>query len=121
MLDEQAKKDLLHLYNELAANNSKIQQVFWDILECAGCAEEMKSTIEDMEEEKQNKKIAREFEELLSSGKYLVLETQWICKDGKTKWISYLKDMFNHFYTVEIHNGCDIEVLKRHGIKVDPF
>ena len=121
MLDEQAKKDLLHLYNDLAANNSKIQQVFWDILECAGCAEEMKPIIEDMEEEKKNKKIAREFEELLSSGKYLVLGTQCVRKDGRTKWILYLKDVFHHFYTVEIHNGCDVEVLKRYGTRVDPF
>lgn len=48
MLNNQAKKDLLKLYKEI--NTNPDAQLFWSVLECAGCAEEFKEFIEHTEE-----------------------------------------------------------------------
>lgn len=40
ILDEQAKKDLELLYNDIDANDETKKRFFWSVLECVGCEEE---------------------------------------------------------------------------------
>lgn len=50
VLDDQAQKDLYHLYKEeVAYSNTTKQWFFWSILECIGCEEEFKKYKEGRE------------------------------------------------------------------------
>ena len=51
MLDEQAKEDLLLLYNDIDSNNTDKREFFWSVLECAGCEEEFRSFLEENSED----------------------------------------------------------------------
>lgn len=48
MLDEQEKQDLVRLYKKWIENNKKLEQKFLEVLECAGCTEELNFMKEKM-------------------------------------------------------------------------
>ena len=51
VLDEQAKDDLLLLYNDIDSNNTEKREFFWSVLECAGCEEEFREHLEQQQYE----------------------------------------------------------------------
>jgi len=51
MLDEQAKEDLLLLYNDIDSSDTDKKEFFWSVLECAGCEEEFRSFLEENSED----------------------------------------------------------------------
>lgn len=49
ILDEQAKKDLELLYNDIDANDEAKKRFFWSVLECVGCEEEFTKHLQNEE------------------------------------------------------------------------
>lgn len=49
VLDDQAKEDLLSLYEDIDTANDEKRDFFWSVLECAGCSEEFERYKESQE------------------------------------------------------------------------
>lgn len=51
MLDEQTKDDLKFVYDSIGLDDTAQRELFWMVLKCVGCAEELRLYLAEQEDE----------------------------------------------------------------------